>query len=97
MINAKEAKRKSILCGIAKNLMLDAEKQINKAIEKGKLEVDIQYGEGNAELIQTVIMPELKSLGYFVAFRAAEPIPPGCPSDQWMDWDVLHISWEEAK
>lgn len=98
MINAQTAKRKAILNTKALNFMSNIESQIEYEVSKGSMKVIITHHfkddpEGNE--ILDAVKEKLIELGYSVKLRFAEPIPYGCPTDQW-DYNNgnINISWE---
>ena len=90
MINASEAKRKSIINSKGKNYLDALETYINKAINNGlrtaTMSIDLieddLFNRDNAE-IRNAIIEELVTLGYTIDFKYAKPMPAGCRSDQW--------------
>jgi hypothetical protein len=91
MINASEAKRKSIINSKGKKYLDNLETYVNQAINDGlrsaTMNIDLTedssgfYNE-NQE-IRNAVVEELVNLGYTVDFEFAKPLPAGCPSDQW--------------
>lgn len=91
MISASVAKRKSIINSKGKQYLDSLETYINRAIREGSrtatMGIDLVepvglFGKENQE-IKEAIVEELVNLGYTVDFEFAEPLPEGCPSDQW--------------
>lgn len=94
MINAKEAQRKTMLTVVGKEAMELIEKAVNYAVTFGKFSTSLDTDGLDKEVIDNIIIPELKDLGYKVEFIPAEPKPAQCPPDQWYSTDTLKISWE---
>ena len=94
MINAKEARRRTLLNTKLKDFMSEIDIQINKAIERGDYHVRVTANGYSKELIDAV-MEELELLGYQMEFHIEVPCPAGCRSDQWWDESYLRIDWEE--
>ena len=101
MIKASEAKRKSLINSKGKKLLDRLERQINCAVDDGLCSASISIGltkpdnafhTENQELMDAVVK-ELVNLGYKVEFKFADPLPAGCPSDQW-SFDNGHIKVE---
>jgi len=101
MIKASEAKRKSIINSKGKKYLDELETKINRAVKEGKqsayigiglTEPDSAFYPENQD-IRDAVVEELVKLGYKVDFKYAEPLPTGCPSDQWM-FDNGHIKVE---
>lgn len=95
MINAEEARRKTIINTKAKELISIIERFINNAIKHGIMNTSVPLSDSYKRDIIDAVVNELKSLGYHAKYEKAKPIPPGCPSDQWYSEDCLKISWEE--
>lgn len=94
MIHTKEARRRTLLNTNLKNLMVEIDTQINRAIECGDYYVIVYTNGYNKELIDAV-MDELKALEYQVEYHPEEPCPSGCRSDQWYSESYIRIDWEE--
>lgn len=91
MIKASEAKRKSLINSKGKKLLEKLERQIIRAVDDGVFSASISidlleqkngFDTENKELMDAVVK-ELVNLGYKVDFKFADPLPAGCPSDQW--------------
>lgn len=89
MIKASEAKRKSIINSKGKKYLEELEVKINRAIEDGVysayISISLLEPKNNTENqeIMDAVVKELVNLGYKVDLKFAEPLPAGCPSDQW--------------
>lgn len=94
MISAKEARRKTLLNTKLKDIMGEIERSINNAIEDGQNSTDILFRQSLDPYILETLTKELESLGYIVAYKPADPLPIGCPVDQWNFNDYLLISWK---
>lgn len=97
MINAYEAKRKTLINCKYKDIMNDIEQSIKKSIEDGFYDTSIPLGNTlNKELIDT-LREELTNLGYKVDYEPAMLLPPNCPADQWNFCSYLEIDWSLEK
>lgn len=97
MINAHEAKRKTLINCECKDIMNEIEQSIKKSIKVGFYDTTIPLGETlNKELIDT-LCEELTNLGYKVDYEPAMPLPPNCPSDMWDFHSYLKIDWSLEK
>nr|DAF83607.1 MAG TPA: hypothetical protein [Caudoviricetes sp.] len=96
MINAYEAKRKTIINCKCKDVMNEIEKSIEEAIKAGFYDASISLDESDKKLINA-LREELTNLGYKVDYYPAAPLPPGCPADQWDFHSHLRISWNLEK
>lgn len=95
MINASEAKRKSIINSKGKEYLDRLETYINRAIKDGQRSttMSIDLTESNQEL-KNAITEELVKLGYTVQFQYAKPLPLGCRSDQWdFNNGYIKVEW----
>lgn len=91
MINANEAKRKSIINSKGRKYLDNLETYINQSINNGlrsaTMSIDLTeessgfYNE--SQEIRNAIVEELVNLGYTVDFEFAKPLPAECQSDQW--------------
>ena len=98
MMSAKEAKRKALLQTDYRRYKDEIEKQIEKAVSDGllfvRIRIDFMTREYEKEIIE-IISGELELLGYRTQYSLAEPLPPGCPSDQWDCYGYFYVSWED--
>jgi len=102
MINASEAKRKSIINSKGKRYLDSLESYIDRAVKDGlrsaTMSIDLTepentFREENLE-IRNAIVEELVELGYTVEFKYAKPLPAGCPSDQWnFNNGYIKVEW----
>lgn len=92
MINAHEAKRKTLINRECEDIMNEIEKGINESIKAGFYDTSISLNEPDKELIDA-LREELTNLGYKVSYEPAIPLPPGCPADQWDFYSYLKIDW----
>ena len=93
MINAKEAKRKTLLNTKLKSHMKDIEKSVEKAIELGWYDTSVSFTDNLDPCLVDALIKELESLGYTAKYEPSKPLPSGCPSDQWNYSSYLKISW----
>lgn len=102
MIKASEAKRKSLINSKGKKLLEKLEKQIIRAVDDGLCSARVSIGilkpenefhTENQELMDAV-EKELVNLGYKVELKFADPLPAGCPSDQWQfENGYIKVEW----
>lgn len=97
MINAHEAKRKTLINCECKDIMNKIEQSIKKSIKVGFYDVSIPLGDTLDKEIIDTLREELTSLGYKVDYEPAMPLPPGCPADQWDFHSYLKIDWSLKK
>lgn len=95
VMTAKEMYRKAMISSKAKELMDDVMKKIMKQSSNGhfalRMAVD-DRDENDHEIIQAV-RNELIANGYKVKFDPTQPLPSGCPSDQWDFYAYLNVGW----
>lgn len=92
MINACEAKRKTLINCKCKDVMNMIEKSIKETIKAGFYNTSIPLDEPDKKIIDA-LCEELMNLGYKVDYEPATPLPPGCPADQWDFYSYLKIDW----
>lgn len=99
MINAQTAKRESLLNAKALTYMSNIETVINKAVKEGRMSATTNHRiEDNydGKQLANAIKDKLVELGYVVEFRFAQPLPSGCPSDQWQfENGCITIKWDK--
>lgn len=93
MIDAKEARRQSLLNAKCVDILNEVETQIMKAVKFGKESTTIHPVRISPEVVD-LVKGELERLGYKVTFAWARPCPSGCPSDQWYSENELTVSWK---
>lgn len=93
MINAKDAKRKTIIKCELVELMDEIEQGVEKAIEYGFYNTSIALGGSLNKNLVDALCKELTDLGYKVEYIPEKPLPYGCPSDQWDFNSYLKIDW----
>ena len=95
VMTAKEMYRKTMISSKAKELMDDVMKKIMKQSSNGhfalRMAVD-DRDKNDHEIIQAV-QNELIANGYKVKFDPVQPLPSGCPSDQWDCYAYLNVGW----
>ena len=97
MINAYEAKRKTLINCKCKDIMNEIEQSIKESIKVGFYDTSISLGDTpNKELID-ILREELTNLGYKVDYEPAMPLPYNCPADQWDFCSYLKIDWSLEK
>lgn len=69
---------------------------IEKAANKGENYVTVIFTEGELFCIKEVV-EAFEEAGFKVERKDPQPIPPGCPSDQWDPYRYLTISWKEKE
>lgn len=94
MITAREARDKTKYNSLILDLEKKIEKGIQKAIDEGKYECIIDIDTGTPDYVRDEIKKELDKLGYKHKIPAYEPMPYGCPSEQWRYYDKIIINWE---
>lgn len=108
MINAHEAKRKTLINCECKGIMNSIERSIETVIRNGFYEAYIplhQFGSTPSKQVVDAVCEELKSLGYKVDYIPEEPVKPGFhPSEQYnfnsyikIDWHLYDEENEEAE
>ena len=95
VMTAKEMYRKTMISSKAMELMDDGMKKIMKQSSNGhfalRMAVD-DRDKNDHEIIQAV-QNELIANGYKVKFDPVQPLPSGCPSDQWDFYAYLNVGW----
>lgn len=94
MIKADEARKRTLLNTELKQYMKDIEKGVIDAAERGQYHVYVYFQDNLDDKLVDILVNELASLGYSGTYKPAEPLPPGCPSDQWYSSASLKVSWE---
>lgn len=97
MIDAIEARRESTINSNAKKYLEALAKNIVKAVEKGEFKamINISLLEPGNRFLKESIVNKLQELGYIVEFKFADPLPPGCRSDQWQfENGYIKVRWE---
>ena len=106
MITAKEARRKSSVGTRVDSHMRGIELLIIDATEKGLFNTTYNHGllehaERNHEndaLVMTEILKRLDDLGYRTNSKYCEPLPTGCPIDQWNPFNgFIDIYWNSTE
>ena len=95
MKRASEARQEAKTYKEIAKLKDDIENSIEKAITKGKFSTTVSFSCEVPDSIRNEIVSEMESLGYHIAMPKYEPMPAGCPSDQWKMYDSVAISWSE--
>lgn len=94
MINAKEAKRRTLLNTYLKKHMTVIEKGIIDATERGNYYTTVYFNNNLEQNLVDILIETLVSLGYVAQYKPSKPLPTGCPSDQWHSSATLKVSWE---
>lgn len=98
MINARTAKRESLLNSKALAYMSNIETMINRAVKEGHMSATTNHGiEDNhdGKQLANAIKDKLVELGYVIEFEFAQPLPSGCPSDQWQfENGHITVKWD---
>lgn len=97
MINAKEARQKTILNGKSRDVLKSIDGKIKEAMYKGRYSCIYSFDEFNDILDDDTIcalIQEIRNLGYYVA-RGYDPLhtiqlAPGV----YRGYTVIRISWE---
>ena len=95
VITAKEMYRKTMISSKAKELMDDVMKKIMKQSSNGHFALRMAVDDRNKndhEIIQAV-QNELIANGSKVKFDPVQPLPSGCPSDQWDFYAYFNVGW----
>lgn len=93
MLSAKEAKNKTIIKTECSEILKRLEEEINSQIDKGCYTASVNLLREKKDNI-AIITEQLTNLGYKVTYTPAEPLPPGCPSDQWDFYSTLSVTWK---
>ncbi len=93
MLSAKEAKNKTIIKTECSETMKRLEEVINNQIDKGCYTASVRLLHEKKDNI-AIIIDQLTNLGYKVNYTLEEPLPLGCPSDQWDFNSILSITWK---
>lgn len=91
MIDAKEARKKTLLNSKLKSLMTDVEKGIEDATQRGEYKVSVRFPDNIGMEFVDIIIKELESLGYVVRYC---PVPKDDLIEGWFAVIELTISWE---
>ena len=94
MITATEARDKTKYNSLILDLEKEIEKGIQKAIDEGKYICIMDIKTDTPDYVRDEIRKKLTELGYKSDIPVYEPMPYGCPSDQWRYYDTIRISWE---
>mgnify|MGYP000053442412 FL=1 len=97
MINAKDAKQKTIIKCELVDLMDTIEQRVEETIEYGFYNTSIALGGSLNKNLVDALCKELTDLGYKVEYIPEKPLPYGCPSDQWDFNSYLKIDWSLEK
>ena len=93
MINAYEARRRTVMATKCKDIMKEIEISIDEATKAGFYDTSISLDNPDKKIIDA-LCEELTKLDYKVRYDPAEPLPIGCPSDQWDFYSHLWIGWK---
>lgn len=98
MINAHEAKRKTLINIDCKGIITEIEQSIKNAIKKGLYEVEIplhQFGSTPGKDVVDALHEELTSLGYKVDYVNSTTMTPGFRPGE-LEYNLssyLRINW----
>lgn len=97
MIDANEAKRRTLINCELKDLMNRIEGHIEKSIKDGNYRTCITLTKSLNKEFVSALYEEFTNLGYKITYEPAKQIPAGCPSDQWDFNSYLKIDWSLEK
>lgn len=95
IINAKEARRKSLLHSKLRAYLEMIQDSIDRAIENGRYDTTVYFSHDLDSSVVATLTKEFTSLGYKVEYMASMPCPEACPPSQWHSSAYLNIDWED--
>lgn len=93
IMQASDARKESAKIGVineCKRLIVDA---IKRAIEYGKFSCSVDLDADLPDTVCNRLKQELVDKGYTLEFKKCDPIPPGCPTSQWVSYNTIKIVW----